>query len=123
MYYPFGCWDTTVCIGVLLVCAVDAGQSVHVFQALVEGRAFGIFTVVAVTNERKNTRTETVETSVRPLFTAKAPTTRAMTLTIMRELIIKSPVLAWSATSCQAEKFAVTSEPFPVGWTVPPIRR
>lgn len=25
MYYPFGCWDTTVCIGVLLVCAVDTG--------------------------------------------------------------------------------------------------
>lgn len=38
MYYPFGCWDTTVCIGVLLVCAVDTGQSVHVFQALTEGR-------------------------------------------------------------------------------------
>lgn len=43
MYYPFGCWDTTVCIGVLLVCAVDAGQSVHVFQALVEGWGFRHF--------------------------------------------------------------------------------
>ena len=40
---PLVFWNGLVRIGVLFVFAVDAGQSVHVFQALVEGRGFRHF--------------------------------------------------------------------------------